>query len=103
MVRAGAAGTTPQTADTGVIWLKQSDPAGIDVSGLGLDGLGMTKQWGTTQTSNITFGGTWGATTAYVMFLTNDVQYVIPSPNPYALAAGQPYLSNGLQPSAVGG
>jgi hypothetical protein len=106
MVRGGAASPASaslQTPDVGVLWLKQSDPAGIDVSGLGLDGLGMSRQWGTTQTSNITFGGTWQSGVAYIYFLTNDVQYVIPSPNPYALAAGQPYLTNAAQPSGVGG
>ena len=106
MVRAGAASPAAaslQTPDVGVMWLKQSDPAGIDVSGLGLDGLGMSRQWGTTQTSNITFGGTWQSGVSYIYFLTNDVQYVIPSPNPYALASGQPYLSNAVQPSGVGG
>src|SRR6185312_1151424 len=101
MSRGGSAAPTPETADTGVLFLKFGDPAGIDVSGLGLDGLGMVKQWGTTQTSTITFGGTWGATVSYVNWLTNDVQYVLPSPNPYALAAGEPYLSNMAQPSAV--
>lgn len=101
MTRGGSAAVTPETADTGVLFLKFGDPGGIDVSALGLDGLGMVKQWGTTQTSTITFGGTWGGSVALVNFLTNDVQYVLPSPNPYALAAGEPYLSNMAQPSAV--
>ena len=101
MTRGGSAAVTPETADTGVLFFKFSDVAGIDTSALGLDGLGMARQWGTTQTSTITFGGTWGATVSYVQFLTNDVQYVLPSPNPYALAAGEPYLSNMAQPSAV--
>lgn len=101
MTRGGAAAVTPETQDTGVLFFKYGDVAGIDVSALGLDGLGMARQWGTTQTSTITFGGTWGATVSYVNFLTNDVQYVLPSPNPYALAAGEPYLSNMAQPSAV--
>jgi len=101
MVRGGAAATTPETQDTGVLFYKMSDPSGIDVSATGIDGLGMVKQWGTTQTSTITVGGTWGATVSYIVFLTNDVQYVLPSPNPYALAAGEPFLSNMAQPSAV--
>ena len=84
-----------------MIFVKQSDIAGIDSSGIALDGLGMVKQWGTTQTSTITYGGTWGATVSYVNWLTNDVQYVLPSPNPYALSAGEPFLSNMAQPSAI--
>jgi hypothetical protein len=101
MTRLGAAAVTPETQDTGVLPLKFSDPGGIDVSALGLDGLGMVKQWGTTQTSTITLGGTWGGSVSYVVFVTNDVQYVLPSPNPYALASGEPFLSNMAQPSAV--
>jgi hypothetical protein len=101
MTRLGAAQTTPETADVGVLWLKNTDLAGIDVSALGLDGLGMARQWGTTQTSTITIGGTWGATVAYVQLLTNDVQYVLPSPNPYAARSGEPFLQNMAQPSAV--
>jgi len=106
MVRGGAASSASasrQTADTGVIWLKQSAPAGIDISGVGLDGLGMSRQWGTTVTSNITIGGTWGATVTYVQLLTNDVQYVIPAPNPYAAASGQPQFQTAIQPSGIGG
>lgn len=101
MTRGGAAAPTPETADTGVLFLKFGDPGGVDISALGLDGLGMVKQWGTTQTSTITFGGTWGGSVSYVNWLTNDVQYVLPSPNPYALSAGEPFLSNMAQPSAV--
>lgn len=101
MTRVGAAQSTPETQDVGVVWLKNSDLAGIDVTALGLDGLGMSRQWGTTQTSTITFGGTWGATISYIQFLTNDVQYVLPSPNPYAARSGEPYLQNMAQPSAL--
>lgn len=101
MIRGGAAQTTPQTPDVGVIWLKNGDPGGLDISALGLDGLGMVKQWGTTTTSTITVGGAWGATANLVKILTNDVQYVIPKANPYALAAGQPYKTNSPMPSAV--
>lgn len=101
MTRVGAAQTTPEAQDTGVVWLKNSDLAGIDLSAVGLDGLGMSRQWGTTQTSTITLGGTWGATLAYVQLLTNDVQYVLPSPNPYAARSGEPFLQNMAQPSAV--
>jgi hypothetical protein len=61
----------------------------------------MARQWGTTQTSTITIGGSWGATIAYVQLLTNDVQYVLPSPNPYAARSGEPFLQNMAQPSAV--
>ena len=106
MIRGGAASSASasrQTADVGVIWLKQSAPAGMDVSGISLDGLGMSRQWGTTVTSNITIGGTWGSTVAYVQLLTNDVQYVVPAPNPYSAAAGQPQFSNAIQPSGIGG
>ena len=101
MIRGGAAQSTPETTDTGVIFLKNGDPGGLDLSALGLDGLGMTKQWGTTTTSTITWGGSWGANVNLVKFLTNDVQYVIPKANPYALASGQPFLTNATQPSAV--
>jgi hypothetical protein len=101
MTRVGAAQTTPETADVGVVWIKNSDLAGIDLSAVGLDGLGMARQWGTTQTSTITFGGTWGGTVAYIQFLTNDVQYVLPSPNPYAARSGEPFLQNMAQPSAI--
>src|SRR5215472_8577997 len=101
MTRVGAAQTTPETQDVGIVWLKNSDLAGIDLSAVGLDGLGMARQWGTTQTSTITLGGSWGATIAYIQFLTNDVQYVLPSPNPYAARSGEPFLQNMAQPSAV--
>jgi hypothetical protein len=101
MTRVGAAQSTPETADVGVVWIKNSDLAGIDLSAVGLDGLGMARQWGTTQTSTITLGGSWGATVAYIQFLTNDVQYVLPSPNPYAARSGEPFLQNMAQPSAI--
>lgn len=102
MTRGGAAiGTSFEPVDVGVVWLKNTDLAGIDLSAVGLDGLGMARQWGTTQTSTITIGGTWGGTIAYVQLLTNDVQYVLPSPNPYAARSGEPFLQNMAQPSAV--
>jgi hypothetical protein len=101
MTRVGAAAATPVTADVGVVWIKNSDLAGIDLSAVGLDGLGMSRQWGTTQTSTISLGGSWGATVSYVQFLTNDVQYVLPSPNPYAARSGEPFLQNMAQPSAI--
>lgn len=100
-IRGGAAQTTPETSDTGVIFLKNGDPGGLDISALGLDGLGMVKQWGTTTTSTITVGGVWGANVNLLKMLTNDVQYVIPQGNPFALAAGQPFLTNAPLPSAV--
>lgn len=101
MIRGGAAQTTPEATDAGVIFLKNGDPGGLDISALGLDGLGMVKQWGTTTTSTITFGGSWGTNVNLLKFLTNDVQYVIPKANPYALASMQPFLTNATQPSAV--
>jgi hypothetical protein len=102
MTRVGAAQTTPQTADVGVLWWKNSDLAGIDISGTAVDGVGMARQWGTTQTSTITIGGSWGATVSYVQLLTNDCQYVLPSPNPYAARSGEPFLQHMAQPSALG-
>lgn len=101
MIRGGPQGPTVETPDVGLIWLKNGDPGGLDITALGLDGLGMVKQWGTTTTSTITMGGSWGATVNLVKLLTNDVQYVIPKGNPYALAAGQPFLTNAPLPSAV--
>lgn len=101
MIRGGPQGNSQETPDVGLIWLKNGDPGGLDISALGLDGLGMVKQWGTTTTSTITVGGSWGATVNLVKILTNDVQYVIPQGNPYALAAGQPYRTNAPLPSAV--
>lgn len=101
MIRGGPQGNSLETPDVGLIWLKNGDPGGLDLSALGLDGLGMVKQWGTTTTSTITLGGTWGTNVNLLKILTNDVQYVIPKGNPYALAAGQPFLSNAPQPSAV--
>lgn len=101
MTRGGAAQSTPETADVGVVWIKNADLAGVDITALGLDGLGMSRQWGTTQTSTISVGGTWGATIAYIQLLTNDVQYVLPAPNPYAARSGEPFLQNMAQPSAI--
>jgi hypothetical protein len=97
--RGGDAAATPVTADAAVIVLQMSDPAGIDCSGVAFPP-GMNKQWGTVQSSTIEMDGTWGASLDTVEVLTNDVQFVNLSGNPYAFAYPGVYLQAPAQPSA---
>ena len=59
----------------------------------------MGAQWGTTQSSTLEIDGTWGASAATLQVLTNDVQFVNLSGNPYAFAYSG-YLQAPAQPSA---
>lgn len=85
--RVGEAGSTPTTPQVGVIALQMSDIAGIDVQGAG-EAFGMGAFWGTVQSSTLELGGTWGAASATLEVLTNDVQFVDLAGNPYAFAYG---------------
>lgn len=103
--RGGNAGSTPVTAHTGVIALQMGDISGLDNSGVStgtvLDGFGMGKQWGTVQSSTIEIDGTFGATAASLLVLTNDVQFVNLAGNPFALNyPGGVYLQAPAQVSA---
>jgi hypothetical protein len=85
--RVGEASSTPTTPQVGVIALQMSDIAGIDVQGAG-EAFGMGAFWGTVQSSTLEIGGTWGAASATLEVLTNDVQFVDLAGNPYAFAYG---------------
>lgn len=94
----GEAAATPVVQPTGVLDYKMSDLTGIDVQG-SATGFGMDAFWGTVQSSTIEFDGTWGATAATLVVLTNDVQFVNLAGNPYAFAYSG-YLQAPAQPSA---
>ena len=85
--RVGEASSTPTTPQVGVIALQMSDIAGIDVQGAG-EAFGMGAFWGTVESSTLEIGGTWGAASATLEVLTNDVQFVDLAGNPYAFAYG---------------
>jgi hypothetical protein len=86
-VRGGEAAATPVTPQAGVMAIKMSDIAGIDVQGAG-ENFGMGSFWGTVQSSTLDISGTWGAAAATLEVLTNDVQFVDLAGNPYAFAYG---------------
>lgn len=94
----GEAAATPVTPPTGVLDYKMSDLTGVDTQGTAT-GFGMDAFWGTVQSSTIEFDGTWGAASATLVVLTNDVQFVNLSGNPYAFAYSG-YLQAPAQPSA---
>lgn len=96
--RGGEAGSTPTTPATGVLAIQMSDPAGVDIQGAG-EMFGMNAFWGTVQSSTISLAGTWGSGVTVLEVLTNDVQYVDLSGNPYAFAYGG-YLQAPAQPGA---
>lgn len=99
--RGGSAGSTPVTADTGVMTFQLADIAGIDAQGIALPGYAMGAQWGTTQSSVLEIDGTWGSLIATLQVLTNDVQFVNLAGNPYAFNyPGGVYLQAPAQVSA---
>ena len=97
-IRGGAAGSTPATAQTGVISLSMSAMAGIDAQGTA-NSLGEEPFWGTVQSSTITLSGTWGANVTLLEQITNDVQLVDLTGNPYQFNQGV-YLQAPAQASA---
>ena len=89
---------TPTTAQTGVIALSMAAMAGADAQGLA-NSLGEEAFWGTVQSSTITMSGTWGASVTLLEQITNDVQLVDLTGNPYQFNQGV-YLQAPAQPSA---
>lgn len=85
--RGGSAGSTPVTAETGVMFMQMADVAGVDNQAVA-EGFGMNAFWGTVQSSTLEWDGTWGSTAATLQVLTNDVQFVNLGGNPYAFAYG---------------
>lgn len=98
MTRGGAAGSTPQTADTGILPLTFTRHTGVQVQGTSED-FGLDEFWGTVQSSTIGISGSWGATATQLQVLTNDVQVVSLAGNPYDFAAGT-YLQAPAQASS---
>lgn len=98
MIRGGDAGSTPVTAETGVIALSMAAMTGIDAQGPAAS-LGEEPFWGTVQSSTVTLTGTWGSTAATLEQVTNDVQLVDLTGNPYQFNQGV-YLQAPAQPSA---
>ena len=93
------ASTAGPVGNTGVIAIQMSDVSGVDAQGVA-EAFGMNAFWGTVQSSTIEIGGTWGAASATLEVLTNDVQFVDLAGNPYAFAYGG-YLQAGAQPKAL--
>lgn len=96
-LRGGAAAATPVTNLTGVVPLSMSAVSGADWQG-SANSLGEESFWGTVQSSTVSLNGTWGSTAATLQQLTNDVQLVDLTGNPYQFNAGV-YLQAPAQPS----
>lgn len=96
--RGGAAGSTPNVPQVGVVAVQMADLAGLDDQAVA-QGLGMDAFWGTTQSSTLEIDGTWGGSVTLLEILTNDTQWVNLAGNPYAFAYGG-YLQAPAQPSA---
>ena len=97
-IRGGASAPTPTTAQTGVIALSMAAMAGVDTQSVA-NSLGEEAFWGTVQSSTITLSGTWGASVTLLEQITNDVQLVDLTGNPYQFNQGV-YLQAPAQPSA---
>jgi hypothetical protein len=63
------------------------------------NGFGEEPFWGTVQSSTISLSGTWGSTISVLEQITNDVQLVDLTGNPYQFNQGL-YLQAPAQPSA---
>jgi hypothetical protein len=98
MIRGGNAGSTPVTVDTGVIALSMAAMTGIDAQGPAAS-LGEEPFWGTVQSSTLSLSGTWGGSVTLLEQITNDVQLVDLSGNPYQFNQGV-YLQAPAQVSA---
>lgn len=98
MIRGGQAAATPTTPPTGEIALSMAAMAGIDAQGAA-NSLGEEPFWGTVQSSTITLSGTWGASVTALEQVTNDVQLVDLTGNPYQFNQGV-YLQAPAQVSA---
>ena len=98
MVQGGQAGSTPTTNQTGVISLGMAAIAGIDTQGAA-NSFGEEPFWGTVQSSTISLSGTWGSTISTLEQITNDVQLVDLTGNPYQFNQGM-YLQAPAQASA---
>ena len=97
-IRGGSSSSTPTTAQTGVIALSMAAMAGVDTQSVA-NSLGEESFWGTVQSSTITMSGTWGASVTLLEQITNDVQLVDLTGNPYQFNQGV-YLQAPAQPSA---
>jgi hypothetical protein len=98
MIRGGQAAATPTTPPTGVVGLSMAAIAGVDAQGPAFT-LGEESFWGTVQSSTITLNGTWGASITLLEQITNDVQLVDLTGNPYQFNSGV-YLQAPAQVSA---
>lgn len=87
MIRGGEAGSTPVTYPNGVIALSMAAVTGIDAQGPAFT-LGEESFWGTVQSSTITLNGTWGSSVTLLEQITNDVQLVDLTGNPYQFNSG---------------
>jgi hypothetical protein len=97
-IRGGSAALTTPTPDTGIMNLSMAAIAGSDLQGPAAS-LGEESFWGTVQSSTITLSGTWGASITLLEQVTNDVQLVDLTGNPYQFNAGT-YLQAPAQVSA---
>ena len=61
--------------------------AGVDTQSVA-NSLGEESFWGTVQSSTITMSGTWGASVTLLEQITNDVQLVDLTGNPYQFNQG---------------
>lgn len=98
MIMGGQASSTPVTNPTGEIALSMAAMSGIDAQAAA-NSLGEEPFWGTVQSSTITLSGTWGASVTLLEQVTNDVQLVDLTGNPYQFNAGV-YLQAPAQQSA---
>jgi hypothetical protein len=98
MLQGGAAGSTPTTQPTGVIGFAMDAIAGADWQG-SANGFGEEPFWGTVQSSTVSLSGTWGASITLLEQITNDVQLVDLTGNPYQFNQGL-YLQAPAQASA---
>ena len=97
MIMGGQAAGTPTTPPTGEISLSMAAMSGADWQG-SANSLGEEPFWGTVQSSTISLSGTWGSTGTLEQ-VTNDVQLVDLSGNPYQFNSGV-YLQAPAQVSA---
>lgn len=98
MIRGGAAAATAVTPQTGVVALSMAAMSGADFQGSATS-LGEEPFWGTVQSSTISLSGTWGASITTLEQVTNDVQLVDLTGNPYQFNQGV-YLQAPAQASA---
>ncbi len=97
MIRGGQAAATPTTVPIGEIALSMAALSGVDAQGTA-SSLGEEPFWGTVQSSTVTLSGTWGASVTLLEQLTNDVQLVDLTGNPYQFSSGT-FLQAPAQPS----